>query len=196
MAKRQAGDGPVIIKKYANRRLYNTGSSTYITLDDLATMVRQNVDFKVVDAKTGDDLTHAILTQIIMEKEAGQGEPMLSVPFLRELIAMYGHSVQALMPAYLTTMMQQFRENQEKLGEAFGMGQGAAALAKMTETNLAMMRAAGRAFMPPLGGAAGSTGAGKAPASPKAEPPSRDDDLAALKAQLASMQKRLDELDR
>ena len=101
MAKRSAQDGDtIIIKKYANRRLYNTGSSSYITLDDLAKMTREDVDFKVVDAKSGDDITHSILTQIIMEEESS-GSQMLPVSFLRQLISMYGNSMQAMMPQYL-----------------------------------------------------------------------------------------------
>ena len=119
MAKRKADDGsPTIIKKYANRRLYNTGSSSYITLDDLAAMTRENVDFQVVDAKSGEDITHSILTQIIMEEEE-KGEQMLPVSFLRQLIGMYGNSMQSLMPSYLEASMQNFRENQSKIREAF-----------------------------------------------------------------------------
>jgi len=94
------GDEPIIIKKYANRRLYNTRSSSYITLDDLSRMTRSGVDFQVLDAKTGDDITHQILTQIIMEEEAS-GEQMLPVNFLRQLISMYGNSMQGLLPHYL-----------------------------------------------------------------------------------------------
>src|SRR5690606_24786815 len=107
------GEGPIIIKKYANRRLYNTSSSDYITLDDLARMTREGLDFQVLDAKTGNDITHAILTQIIMEEEAS-GEQMLPVSFLRQLIAMYGNSMQALIPHYLEASMDNFRANQMK----------------------------------------------------------------------------------
>jgi polyhydroxyalkanoate synthesis repressor PhaR len=114
----QAKDGDtVIIKKYANRRLYNTRTSSYITLDHLAQMVKENVEFKVIDAKSGADLTHSILTQIIMEEEAG-GEQMLPTNFLRQLIAMYGNSMQALLPGYLEASMEHFRENQNKLRKA------------------------------------------------------------------------------
>ena len=98
------GEEPVIVKKYANRRLYNTRSSSYITLDDLARMTREGIDFKVLDAKTGNDITHSILTQIIMEEEA-HGEHMLPVGFLRQLISMYGNSMQAMMPQYLEASM-------------------------------------------------------------------------------------------
>ena len=115
MAKHNAnGDGPVIVKKYANRRLYNTSTSSYITLEDLARMVRENVEFQVLDAKSGEDITHSILTQIIMDEEA-QGEQMLPVSFLRQLIGMYGNSMQAMMPSYLEAAMTNFRENQSKI---------------------------------------------------------------------------------
>src|SRR5690606_7055722 len=112
------GEQPIVIKKYANRRLYNTKSSSYITLDDLAQMTREGVDFEVLDAKTGNDITHAILTQIIMEEEAN-GEQMLPVSFLRDLIGMYGNSVQAMIPSYLEASMENFRANQSKLQDAW-----------------------------------------------------------------------------
>ena len=105
----QTGDA-IIIKKYANRRLYNTSSSSYITLDDLAGMVRENVEFVVLDAKSGDDITHSILTQIIMDEETN-GEQMLPVSFLRQLNGMYGNSMQSLMPSYLEASMANFRDN-------------------------------------------------------------------------------------
>ena len=117
----EAGDA-IIIKKYANRRLYNTASSSYITLEDLARMVRENVEFQVLDAKTGDDITHAILTQIIMDEEASGGQQMLPVSFLRQLIGMYGNSMQAMMPSYLEASMANFRDNQTKIREAFDKG--------------------------------------------------------------------------
>lgn len=176
----QGGDRPVIIKKYANRRLYNTQSSSYITLDDLSRMTREGVDFQVLDAKTGADITHAILTQIIMEEEA-RGEQMLPVSFLRQLISMYGNSMQALMPQYLEASMENFRANQLKLQETWKASMAPDALAKMAETNMAMFKAATSAFMP--GGAAPATGA-----------KTSDDDLEALRAQMAAMQKKLDEL--
>src|SRR6478672_5260022 len=100
MEAKGAGDDTVVIKKYANRRLYNTRSSSYITLEHLAQMTRDGVEFQVLDAKTGADITHSILTQIIMDEEAG-GEQMLPTSFLRQLIGMYGNSMQALVPGYL-----------------------------------------------------------------------------------------------
>ena len=183
MAKSQKGeDGPVIIKKYANRRLYNTASSSYITLDDLARMTREEVDFKVLDAKTGSDITHGILTQIIMEEEAS-GEQMLPVSFLRQLIGMYGNSMQAMMPGYLEASMEHFRANQAKLQETFGASIGSGALAKMAETNMAMFQAATEAFMPK------AKDATSAPAKPDEK-----SEMEALREQMAAMQRKLDKL--
>jgi polyhydroxyalkanoate synthesis repressor PhaR len=185
MAAKKTGDGDtIIIKKYANRRLYNTQSSSYITLDDLARMVRTGVEFQVLDAKSGNDITHAILTQIIMEEEAN-GEQMLPVSFLRQLIAMYGDSMQAMMPSYLEATMDNFRSNQSKLQETFQTSVGADALAKMAEQNMAMFQAAAGAFIP---------GNGAAPAA--AKPSDNSDDIDALKSQMAEMQRKLDNLDK
>jgi len=178
-------DDAVIIKKYANRRLYNTASSSYITLEDLARMVRENVDFLVLDAKTGDDITHQILTQIIMDEEANGGQQMLPVSFLRQLIGMYGNSMQTLMPSYLEASMANFRDNQSKIREAFEKGISATPFAAIHETNMAMMRAAADVFLPGM-------------AKPKDKPaaPAADtrDELALLREQMAAMQKKLDEL--
>jgi polyhydroxyalkanoate synthesis repressor PhaR len=115
--KKQNAGGSVIIKKYANRRLYNTETSSYITLEHLAAMTREGRDFKVVDAKTDDDITHNVLTQIIMEEES-RGQAMLPVSFLRELISMYGDSMQAMVPGYLEASMSSFRRNQEQFRTA------------------------------------------------------------------------------
>ena len=156
MAGKEAGDGePIIIKKYANRRLYNTQSSSYITLDDLARMTREGIDFQVLDAKTGADITHQILTQIIMEEES-HGEQMLPISFLRQLISMYGNSMQALMPHYLEATMDNFRANQRKLQETWQASMGPDALARLAETNMAMFKAAASAFMPGTGAGAGA----------------------------------------
>ncbi len=172
----------VIIKKYANRRLYNTRSSSYITLDHLSKMTREGVEYKVLDAKSGADITHTILTQIIMEEESN-GEQMLPVNFLRELISMYGNSMQSLIPHYLEASMENFRANQVKLHKAFEDSLGNNPLAKLAEQNMAMFKAAASAFMP---------GAEKPQqAAAEAEKP---DDLSNLRDQMAEMQKRLDAL--
>ncbi|MCK0128374.1 polyhydroxyalkanoate synthesis repressor PhaR [Erythrobacter sp. F6033] len=177
----------IIIKKYANRRLYNTSSSSYITLDDLAKMVRENIDFQVLDAKSGDDITHSILTQIIMDEESNGGQ-MLPVSFLRQLIGMYGNSMQSLMPSYLEASMTNFRENQSKIREAFDKGMSANPLAAIHETNMALMRAAAETLIP---------GARKDTAVKPTQPPAdktSDKEIAALRDQMAAMQKKLDEL--
>lgn len=137
----------IIIKKYANRRLYNTNSSSYITLDDLASMTRSGEDFSVLDAKSGNDITHAILTQIIMEEET-HGEQMLPVSFLRELTSMYGDEMQAMMPPYLEASMKNFRENRRGLQEAFGANRATEELAKVAEANIMMLQNAANDFVP------------------------------------------------
>ena len=171
---------PVIVKKYANRRLYNTRSSSYITLDDLARMTREGIDFKVLDAKTGNDITHQILTQIIMDEESS-GEQMLPIGFLRQLISMYGNSMQAMMPQYLEASMENFRANQQKLQDAFKTSVGPETFSRLAETNMAMFKAAASAFMPK-----------GEPAPPP--PPKPASDIDALRAQMAEMQRKLDEL--
>ncbi len=116
--------GPVTIKKYANRRLYNTGTSTYVTLDDLAVMVKKGEDFTVLDAKSGDDITHSVLTQIIFEQESKTGNTLLPVSFLRQLISIYGDQMQMVVPSYLEHSMSALTEQQEQvraqIDKAFG----------------------------------------------------------------------------
>jgi polyhydroxyalkanoate synthesis repressor PhaR len=187
-ASGETGDA-IIIKKYANRRLYNTASSSYITLEDLARMVRENVEFQVLDAKTGDDITHSILTQIIMDEEANGNQQMLPVSFLRQLIGMYGNSMQAMMPSYLEASMTNFRENQAKIREAFEKGISATPFAAIHETNMAMMRAAADVLMPGL-----AKGKSKPKPAASASAPDSRDEIAALREQMAAMQKKLDEL--
>ena len=182
----EGGDNTVIIKKYANRRLYNTRSSSYITLDHLSKMTREGIDFRVLDAKTGTDITHQILTQIIMEEETN-GEQMLPVNFLRQLIGMYGNSMQSMLPPYLEASMDSFRTNQLKLRKAFEDSMGTNPLARLAQQNIAMFQAAAAAFMP------GMEQAGDKPAS-EAPATTEPDDLATLRAQMAEMQKKLDKL--
>lgn len=180
MAKRADDGGAIVIKKYANRRLYNTGTSSYITLEDIAKMVREETDFLVVDAKTGEDITHQILTQIILDQESsGKGAQMLPVSFLRDLIGMYGNSLQSMVPGYLEASMTSFRKNREELAAVWSKGLSANPFARIAETNIAMMRAAAEAFMP-----------GTKPAAPQA----KDEDLSTLRQQMAEMQKKLDQL--
>lgn len=185
MADGEVRKDPIIIKKYANRRLYNTSSSSYITLDDLSRMTREGVEFQVLDAKTGGDITHGILTQIIMDEEA-HGEQMLPVSFLRQLISMYGNSMQSMMPPYLEATMQQFRDNQLKLQDAFKTSMGPDAFTKLAETNMAMFQAATKAFMP---GAIGSV-------TPSSSRPPAGDEIAKLRREMAEMQSKIDKLSR
>ena len=120
--RRPAGDEPVVIKKYANRRLYNTASSSYVTLDHLADMVREGVDFVVYDAKTNEDLTRSVLTQIIFDEENKGPQNLLPLQFLRQLIRLYGDSMQALLPSYLEMSLDGFaRQRRSRLGRRLGV---------------------------------------------------------------------------
>ena len=184
MRKQQPSDGVVVIKKYANRRLYNTETSSYITLDHLATMTRDGRDFKVVDAKTDEDITHNVLTQIIMEEES-RGQTMLPVSFLRQLIAMYGDSMQSMVPGYLEASMDSFRRNQEQFKSAVEGAFAHSPFAEMAKRNMQMFEAATQAFAtPPL----------VAPTAPAAAPANKDDEIAALKAELSRLQDKVERL--
>ncbi len=187
MAKSSDGSGTVIIKKYANRRLYNTETSSYITLDHLAAMTREGRDFKVIDAKTEEDITHNVLTQIIMEEE-NRGQTMLPVSFLRQLISLYGDSMQSMVPQYLEASMDAFRRNQTQFRQAMEGAFAGGPFAEIAKRNMEMFEAAASAFKPPRGGAASKD----APSSPAATPPRSEVD--ALKAQLAAMQEQIDKL--
>lgn len=178
----------IIIKKYANRRLYNTDSSSYITLDHLAAMTREGRDFKVIDAKSGDDITHSVLTQIIMEEE-NRGQTMLPVNFLRQLISMYGDSMQAMVPQYLEASMESFRRNQEQFREAMTGAFAGGPFESIARRNLEMFEAAAKAFTAPGGKAAAQA----APRPPQPAPASGDE-LTELKDQLARLQKQIEKL--
>jgi len=185
MAKSADGSGTVIIKKYANRRLYNTESSSYITLEHLAQMTREGRDFKVIDAKSEDDITHNILTQIIMEEE-NRGQTMLPVPFLRQLISLYGDSMQSMVPQYLEASMDAFRRNQSQFRQAMEGAFAGGPFAEIAKRNMDMMEAAASAFkIPPVPGA---------PAATPAAAPGKADDIEQLKAQMANLQSKLDKL--
>ncbi len=179
MKKQPAADGVVIIKKYANRRLYNTESSSYITLDHLATMTREGRDFKVVDAKTDEDITHNVLTQIIMEEES-RGETMMPVNFLRQLISMYGDSMQTMVPGYLEASMDSFRRNHDQFKSAVEGAFANSPFADIAKRNLAMFDVAAQAMTP-----AATT---PAPAA------SKDDEIAALRSELAKLQEKVEKL--
>jgi len=192
--KKQNTTGSVIIKKYANRRLYNTETSSYITLDHLAAMTREGRDFKVVDAKTDEDITHNVLTQIIMDEES-RGQAMLPVSFLRQLISMYGDSMQAMVPGYLEDSMNSFRRNQEEFRSAVAGAFAQTPFAEMAKRNMEMLGAAASAF-PPVAGAVPNPFAPTAPASASspASAASKDDEIAALKAELAQLQSKVERL--
>lgn len=193
MKKTAPGNGPVIIKKYANRRLYNTETSSYITLDHLAAMTREGRDFKVVDAKTEDDITHNVLTQIIMEEEQ-RGQTMLPVNFLRQLIALYGDSMQAMVPGYLEASMESFRRNQEQFKTAVEGAFANSPFAEIAKRNLAMFEAAASAFKPGSAEAMAAAAAA-APAAPAPEAAAGGgDEMAALKAELARLQDKVEKL--
>lgn len=174
---------PVIIKKYANRRLYDTESSSYITLEHLSRMTRAGRDFKVVDARSGDDITHSVLTQIIVEEE-NRGATLLPVSFLRQLISMYGDQMQSMVPHYLEASMQAFRRNQEQVRSTMMgvMAGGANPFEAIARQNMAMMKAAADMW---------TTG-------PKPEADAGDekpvDDVKELKAELQALQARIDRL--
>jgi len=143
---------PVIIKKYANRRLYNTDSSTYVTLETLAEMVHDNIDFIVYDAKTGEDLTRNVLTQIIVEQEA-KGTHLLPIGFLRQLISMYGGDMQSVVPKYLEDVMKHFSTQQETLQQSFQQNFGklfpfGTNMDQLSKQNMAMFEQMSQFFMP------------------------------------------------
>jgi polyhydroxyalkanoate synthesis repressor PhaR len=173
----------VIIKKYANRRLYNTESSVYITLEHLAGMVREKREFKVVDAKSGEDITHNVLTQIIMEEEQRGTSNMLPVNFLRQLIGMYGDNMQSMVPQFLEESLTAFQRNQSQFRDAMAGAFGAGPFAELAKRNMELFTAA----------AAGGKGT-----KPEPEPESETQtqaELAEVKAQLKALQEKLDKLE-
>jgi polyhydroxyalkanoate synthesis repressor PhaR len=189
---------PVKIKKYANRRLYNTGTSSYVTLDHLCQMVKDGVDFVVHDAKTGEDITRSVLTQIIVEEEGKGGQTMLPVSFLRQLISFYGNSLQALVPGYLDSSMASFARNQEQMreymtsiGGLFPFGQQ---FEEMGKQNMALFQNAMKMFSPfKFGGVPGSEAPVEGDAGAK---PDETAELRRIQQELEGMQRRLGELSK
>jgi len=164
--------GKVTIKKYANRRLYDTESSSYITLDKLAIMIREGREFEVLDAKSGDDITHQVLTQIIVDEES-RGSTMLPVNFLRDLIGLYGGSMQGAVPSYLDAAMAAFKTNQTAMRDAITTNP----LAELAKRNMAMFEEATSVLRP------------------RPKPPEGDDsEVAKLRAELAALQAKVDRL--
>ena len=205
---------PTIIKKYANRRLYNTGTSTYVTLDDLAEMVKRGEEFEVQDAKSGKNITHGVLTQIIFELENSSGQTMLPVSFLRQLITFYGDQMQAVVPSYLEQTMNTFMGEQDRMRAQFSdlickspmdmmsvpkSVDGAVKLMEeTTRRNMEMFTNAMSMMAPFADQTTDAQAASAAPESPQdktTKPAPKDDALAEMRDQIAAMQKTIDGLE-
>ena len=203
----EAKEPPITIKKYANRRLYNTATSSYVTLNTLAQMVKDGNDFVVYDAKSGDDITRQILTHIIVEEE-GKGENLLPIDFLRHLISFYGDSLGSVVPNYLDYSMQAFARNQDQMRATMGNTMGGmnpmGPFEEMGKKNVAMFEEAMKMFMPFMPSAPGAPGAHAGPAEDKgksAEPEKKaktdvedGDQLDDLRSQLEQMQQQINKL--
>lgn len=189
---KKSNDGPVTIKKYANRRLYNTASSSYVTLDHLSQMVKDGIEFQVFDAKSGEDITKSVLTQIIFEEES-KGQNLLPIDFLRQLIKFYGDSMQAFVPSYLEMSIDAFARNQEqiqaRLKDAFSNAPGYKSFEDQIAQNMALFQNTMRMFSPFPHRPGGSE-------TSKATNKSTDEssEINELKAQLSAMQEQLNKL--
>jgi polyhydroxyalkanoate synthesis repressor PhaR len=193
-----------VIKKYANRRLYNTATSTYVTLEDLSKMVKEGTDFIVYDAKTGEDITRSVLTQIIFEEENKDGNNLLPINFLRQLIRFYGDSMQGMVPNYLEFSMGNLMKDQDKLkkqmADVFGGGDPFKLVEETAKRNMQLFQESMKMFTP--FGAANFANPFAAAASdavpPKTAPstPPDKDDLQILKDQLAAMQQKINAMDK
>ena len=195
-------EGPITIKKYANRRLYNTGTSTYVTLEDLALMVKAGEDFVVYDAKTNEDITRSVLTQIIFEQENKEGgQNLLPINFLRQLIRFYGDSMQMMVPRYLEVSIDSLTKEQakfrEQISSAFGMG-GFGAIEEQVRRNMEMFERTFSMFAPfarqGQGGQAGDSAAEPDKAGKPAADSPAGGDIDDLKRQIDEMQKRIDRI--
>jgi polyhydroxyalkanoate synthesis repressor PhaR len=184
---------PVTIKKYANRRLYNTGTSTYVTLEDLAAMVKNGEDFVVYDAKTGEEITRSVLTQIIFEQENKEGQNLLPIAFLRQLIRFYGDSMQMLVPRYLEVSIDSLTREQEKfrqqMAQAFGVG-AFTSLEEQVRRNMEMFERAFAMFAP----FARRESAGGEAVSEAEKGAGKSGDIDDLKRQLDEMKRKVDRL--
>src|SRR5437899_1011752 len=180
----------VVIKKYANRRLYNTASSSYVTLEHLSEMVKQNIDFVVYDAKTNEDITRSVLTQIIFEEENQQGQSLLPIQFLRQLIGFYGNSMQAFLPSYLELSLASFTQQKERMRaqfQALGHTPGVGPIDELIRQNLALFDRAMKMFSP------FAYAKSEEPARPGPAPPT-DEAIAALRKQMEEMQAQIEKL--
>jgi polyhydroxyalkanoate synthesis repressor PhaR len=197
-------DEPITIKKYANRRLYNTSTSSYVTLDHLADMVKRGQEFNVHDAKTGEDITRAVLTQIIFEEEGKGGQQLLPIQFLRQLIRFYGDSMQSLVPGYLNLSMESFSKNHERIREQLTSAFGGKNMLKdfegIARQNMAMFERTIRMFTPfgaLMNNRPGEREDEGSPAPNGTESQhsaSADEEIAGLKAQIDAMRRQLDDL--
>jgi polyhydroxyalkanoate synthesis repressor PhaR len=191
-----AGGERVIIKKYANRRLYNTASSSYVTLEHLSEMVKKGVDFVVYDAKTNEDITRTVLTQIIFEEES-QGQSLLPIQFLRQLISFYGNSMQAFLPSYLELSLSSFTQQQERLRNqlsSFGQAGGIANYEDQIRQNLQLFDRAMKMFSPFAYAPTAQRAEEPAPAPATKGDAGSDEALTLLRKQMAEMQAQLDKL--
>lgn len=192
----------VVIKKYANRRLYNTETSTYVTLEDLAQMVRTDRDFVVYDAKSGDDLTHAVLTQIIVEQESREGgQTLLPIPFLRQLIRFYDDQIGRMVPGYLQFSLENLVKEQEKIRSQFAHAFTNPAAAfevyqEQARKNMAMFEQAMSMWTPFAGGLPQGGRKADTPEASTTRPDSPREEINDLKSQLAAMQDRIERLSR
>lgn len=220
MSETESGaPGPIIIKKYANRRLYNTQTSSYVTLDHLCEMVKAGTEFEVRDARTGEDITRQVLAQIIFEEE-NKGQHLLPIQFLRQLIRFYGDSLQSFVPSYLEMSMESFAKNQaemrEKFADAMGGKLGFKDFQAMTRQNMQMFERAMKMFTPFGGGmgqwpgaeqeapnpfkdipnpfAAFAAGTARGNGAPEQASPQRDEEIRDLKDQLAAMRQQIADL--
>jgi len=197
MADANRADEPITIKKYANRRLYNTATSSYVTLDHLAQMVRDGVDFVVHDAKSGEDITRQVLTHIIVEEES-KGDSMLPLSFLRQLISLYGDSLQSMVPSYLEQTMKSFSGNQDQMrdlmDQAFGGNVALKPFEDMARQNMAMFENAMKMFNPMA--AAGGEGTAFGGTAKPASSAQDEGDMDEMRAQLDQLQKQLNELSK
>ena len=188
----------VVIKKYANRRLYNTASSSYVTLDHLAEMVKKDVHFVVYDAKTNEDITRSVLTQIIVEEEGRDGQNLLPIQFLRQLIGFYGNSMQAFLPSYLELSLSTFADQHERMrSQLSGLSQtgGLGLYEDQIRQNMAMFDRAMKMFSPFNPGRFDAATAAKAPdPAPAAAPQSEDNTLADLKRRMEEMSAQIEKL--
>ena len=189
-------DGEIVIKKYANRRLYNTGTSTYVTLDDLAGMVNRGEDFAVQDAKSGEDITHSVLTQIIFEQESKTGNTLLPISFLRQLISYYGDQMQMVVPSFLEHSKQSIAEQQAQMQEQMTRAFGETPLSKNLQLPMQMIEEQVRRNTEIFQNAMKMFSPFSGVAQPEVKPAKKAEptDLEELKQQLKALQTKLDSL--